>query len=182
MKQKIAVIYSSKYGTTKKYANWIAEELSAEIFDVKSVKIGQLLNFSTIIYGGGLYAGGISGISFLTKNYNQISEKNIILYTCSLADVNNIENTNNIKENLKKVLSTEMQQNIQIFHLRGGIDYTNLGFVHKSLMALLHKSISKKDIATLSNENKQFLATYGKTVDFTDRNSIDPLLTYINRL
>lgn len=32
---KIEIIYRSKYGTTKRYAKWIADELSADLYDSK---------------------------------------------------------------------------------------------------------------------------------------------------
>jgi len=35
---KTLVIYSSKYGHTKKYAEWLAEDLSADICDDKNLK------------------------------------------------------------------------------------------------------------------------------------------------
>ena len=35
---KTLVIYKSKYGSTKQYAEWIAEELDCEAVDAKSVK------------------------------------------------------------------------------------------------------------------------------------------------
>ena len=34
---KTVVIYKSRTGFTKKYAEWISEELSADIFDVSKV-------------------------------------------------------------------------------------------------------------------------------------------------
>ena len=61
------VIYKSKYGSTKDYAMWIAEELGCEAKDAKSVKVLDLLAYDTIIYGGGLYAEIIAGVSLITK-------------------------------------------------------------------------------------------------------------------
>jgi flavodoxin len=47
-------MYFSKYGSTKKYAEWIAEELNGDIFDIKNVKNSSLDDYSTIILGSGL--------------------------------------------------------------------------------------------------------------------------------
>lgn len=52
--KKVVVIYGSKYGTTEKYAKWISEELNCDLFSYKSIKKDNLLNYDTIIYGGGL--------------------------------------------------------------------------------------------------------------------------------
>ena len=36
---KVLVIYSSKYGSTKKYADWIKEELNGDFFEVDKIKL-----------------------------------------------------------------------------------------------------------------------------------------------
>lgn len=179
---KIVVIYESKYGTTKKYAEWIADALSCDLFERKSIAPSKLADYDTIIYGGGLYAGGVSGIGLLTKNFNMICEKHIVLFTCGLADPTDLENVSHIREGLSKILSKEMQEKIKIFHLRGGIDYSKLHFIHKSMMAMLHTMIKKKDYDSLRNEDKEMLATYGQAVDFTDKESISPIIAYVEKL
>ena len=50
------VIYKSKYGSTKAYAEWIAEELSCSAVDVKSIKVEDILGYDVIVYGCCLYA------------------------------------------------------------------------------------------------------------------------------
>ena len=83
---KCLVTYASKYGSTKKYAQWIAEALSCDLRDSKAVNGTRLAQYDIIIHGGGLYAGGLSGINTIVKNFNTISGKEIILFSCGLAD------------------------------------------------------------------------------------------------
>lgn len=173
------VIYSSKYGTTKKYAQWLAEELDCEFFDYKKVKTKDLLKYDNIIYGGALYAGGVSGIKFLIKSFESIKDKRIVLFTCGLSDPNNEENINNITNNLYKVITSEMKEKIKVFHLRGGIDYSKLGFIHKTMMSMLVNTIKDKPIEELNSESKEMLETYGKVVDFTDKTTIEPIVSYV---
>lgn len=173
------VIYESKYGSTRRYAEWIAGALSCPVLEKRSVHPASLAEYDTIIYGGGLYAGGVSGISLLTKNYDSIKEKNLVLFTCGVADPKDKNNVSHIREGLSKVLTPDMMNRIQIFHLRGGIDYSRLNFVHKSMMAMLHKVMVSKDPSELTEEDRMMLDTYGKKVDFCDQNSIDPLVRYV---
>ena len=65
---KTIVVYKTKYGSTKSYAQWIAEDLGCNFVDAKDIKIDELLQYDTIIYGGGLYAEIINGVSLITKN------------------------------------------------------------------------------------------------------------------
>jgi flavodoxin len=75
---KTVVIYKSKTGFTKKYAEWISEELSADIFDVSKVTINMLTAYDTVIYGGGLYAVGINGVKLITKNLDKLKDKKVV--------------------------------------------------------------------------------------------------------
>lgn len=64
---KIVVIYQSKTGFTKKYAEWIAKTLSADIFEAEKVNIHILETYDTIIYGGSLHIVG----HYWRKNNNR---------------------------------------------------------------------------------------------------------------
>lgn len=178
---KVVVIYESKYGYTKRYAEWIAKALSCPLFERKQFHPKDFSKYELIIYGGGLYAGGVSGIKLLTQNWNILSGKKVILFTCGLADPNEPENVSSIRKSLSKVLTKEMLAHMHLFHLRGGIEYSRLNFVHKTMMSMLRKMLLKKDSHELNEEASQLLATYGKCVDLTDRESIRPLVEYAVR-
>ena len=57
---KTIVIYKSKTGFVRKYAEWIAEDLLADIFEVSKVNINMLAKYDTVIFGGSLHAVGIN--------------------------------------------------------------------------------------------------------------------------
>ena len=58
----IAVVYCSRYGSTKQYAQWLAEDLGADLYDVRRVYKEKLETYDTIVFGGGLYYGVINEI------------------------------------------------------------------------------------------------------------------------
>lgn len=174
--KKTVVIYCSKYGATKQYARWIAAALSCDLLEQHTVRPDDLDRYDTIIYGGGLYAGGVSGIKLLTKNADRLQQKNLLLFTCGIADPKDEDNVKHIRQALNKILPLQLQNRIQLFHLRGSIDYKRLGLVHRMMMAMLRKMIAKKDPNTLREEDRQLLATYGQTIDFTDQSSIQPIV------
>ncbi len=63
----ILVLYQSKYGATKKYAEWLSQALSCDMVETKAATIEQAAKYDVIILGGGVYATGVAGISFLKK-------------------------------------------------------------------------------------------------------------------
>lgn len=47
--KKTAVIYKSEYGSTKKYAQWIAEELGADLLEAAKTKAAELRGYDIIL-------------------------------------------------------------------------------------------------------------------------------------
>ena len=57
MNKEIIIIYGSCYGTTKKYAEELSGRLDCEAVSYEN--INDINSYKTIIYMGGLYAGGV---------------------------------------------------------------------------------------------------------------------------
>ena len=175
---KTVVIYKSKTGFAKKYAEWIAEELVADIFDVSRVDSNILTAYDTVIYGGGLYAVGINGVKYITQNLDELKDKKVIVFATGMSPFREEA----ISEVRNKNFTSEEQKHIQFFYLRGGIDYSKLKPFYKVLMTLLKwkiewKTKSKKEITT---DERGILASYDKPVDFTRKKNIDEIITYVN--
>ena len=47
------------------------------------------------------------------------------------------------------------------------------------MMAMLQHMLAKKDPATLRVEDQQLLDTYGNDVNFIDRSTIQPILSFV---
>lgn len=178
----IVVVYQSKYGASEQYAKWIAESLACDIYEATKMTAKDLLRYDTIIYGGGLYAIGVNGIKLISKNIDQLADKTLVLFTCGLADPNDPVNTANIRQGLTKVFTPAMLERIKLFHLRGGMDYAKLSLVHRGMMGMMHAKIAKKDPDTLLEEDKELLRTYGKSVDFKDKATSQPLVDYVKSI
>ncbi len=76
------VLYSSISGYTKKYAKWIAEELKAEIYDIRQKKIEKLSNYDLIIFGGSLHASGINGVETIKEKLHSLANKKDNNFCC----------------------------------------------------------------------------------------------------
>lgn len=75
------VVYYSRYGSTERYARWIAEELDADLIPAGKCRFRDLEPYDTIVYGGGIYSGGIRGIELITKNwYKGLNEKRVLCF------------------------------------------------------------------------------------------------------
>lgn len=168
---KTVVVYKSKYGATKKYAEWIASELKADVFEFSTIASDKLQEYSTIVFGGGVYAGSINGIKIISKNINELKDKNIVIFTCGMANPKNEAEIKGIKENLNVVFA-EMKNSVSFFHLRGSIDFGELSFGHKLIMSMVIKILRKNDPEAFS----------GKNIDFIDKTTIAPIVEYCKNL
>lgn len=172
--KKSIVIYKSKYGSTKRYAEWISNKLDADLFEVSKVKKETLSQYETIIFGGALYAGGINGISFIRKNFEILKEKKLIVFVVGVSPV---ENKKDLEEVINKNFTPEMQGCIQVGYLRGALDYTKLSFKHRVMMWGLKQFLSKQK--ELTEDQRVVLDTYGKTMNFIDQESIQSVIRLI---
>lgn len=131
------IIYGSHYGTTKLYADKMSER--THIKKISYQQVQDLNQYQVIIYVGALYAGGVLGLSKTMKKIKEPRNVKIMIITVGLADPNDEINEKNIRGNIKKQISQEIYDRVQIYHLRGGIDYSKLSFQHKTLMKSLYR-------------------------------------------
>ncbi|MEG1858758.1 MAG: flavodoxin domain-containing protein [Christensenellaceae bacterium] len=160
------VIYKSEYGATKQYAQWIAQQLSCELKDEKEAKKEKdLSKYDTIIYGGGIYAGGIKGVKIMTKNFQTIKNKKLIVFTVGLTPIEAKDIYDGVE---KSNFTKEMRESIKIYHLLGSIDYAKLSGVHAMMMKAANKMLRKKE----------GMEQAGKSRDFVNVQSASPLVEF----
>jgi len=170
---KTVVVYKSISGFTKKYAEWIAEELEAELLRLKKIDIDILLKYDMIIYGGSLHAAGISGVSIIKDNLNKLRGKNIIVFATGASP----SKESTVSEVRDSNFSAEEQKQIQFYYFRGGFDFNKLNLINKILMTLLKWKMKLKRDRT--SDEKGMLGAYSKPMDFTKKENTKELLEYV---
>ena len=164
------ILYGSQYGTAKKYAEEFGKRTQTEV--KRYDEIDDINCYDTIIYFGALYAGGVLGMKKTFGKLLSAEGKKIIIATVGLADPADGENINTIKKGMKRQLSKELFEHAHILHLRGGIDYSCLGFKHKTMMAMLYKKAIGLPEEKKTADAKAMIETYNKKVDFVDFSSL----------
>lgn len=173
---RTVVIYRSISGFTKKYAEWIAEDLKADIFNSIEINNEKLSDYSVIIFGGSLHAVGINGIKIIKKNLHRLSDKKIIVFAVG-ASLPRKEVLDEVKNNN---FSPGEQKKIKFYYLRGGFDYSKLDLKNKILMKLLQIRLRLKRNRT--PDEIGMLAAYSKPMDFTKKENVKKLVDYACRL
>lgn len=169
------IIYKTKYGSTKKYAEWIKEELNCKITDAKDITAGELDNYDTIIYGGGLYAEVINGVSLITKNIDRLKDKKIAIYTTGITPIDCTDYYDKLV--IEKNFKEGVPENIKIFNFTGKMVINELSVVHRTALKTLKKIMSSKKEPT--EMEKLLVELCDADGDFTDRSQIVDLVAYI---
>ena len=174
---KTMVVYKSKYGSTKQYAEWIAEAIGCEAKDAKGVKIEELEACDAIVYGGGLYAEVIAGVNLITKHFDKLQDKKIAVFTTGITPMEYREYYD--KMVLEKNFTSEMAKKIRIFNYPGKMILKELSLPHRAALISLKKIMSGKENPT---EMEQLLVKLcDADGDFSDKSLITELVEYIKQ-
>lgn len=168
------VVYRSTSGFTKKYAEWIAEELKADIFDAKKTDAETIAKYDVVIFGGSLHAVGINGLKLIKNHLPLFSGKKVIVYAVGASP----QRENVLNEVKEHNFSPEMAD-VALFYLQGGFNYSKLDFTNKVLMALFW--VRLKLLRKRTSDEKGMLAAYSKPLDCTRKENIKPLIEYAKK-
>lgn len=168
------ILYQSKYGATKQYAKWLADQTGFSMVETKKADIEQIKVFDTVILGGGIYASGIAGLSFLRKHMDVLQDKKLVVFCVGASPFEKTAFQEIVKHNMKDAL-----QNIPCFYCRGAWDLEKMSFVDRTLCKLLQKSVAKKSYNELETWQKALAEAGNQSCDWTDPAYLKPILQYL---
>lgn len=176
--QNMVVIYQSKYGWTERYAEWIAEALQCDLRENKKMTIEDLAPYDTIIYGAGIYAGIVAGTKrlFNKDNKEALSGKTMVLFSVGINNPADAKNMYNIRTSLGQQITDFILVDMQLFHLRGGIDYKKLSWLDRARLGFVQRFFKNYKIF------KAGMANHGKPVDMISKAAIEPIVAHIKGL
>jgi len=165
------VLYQSKYGATKRYADWISEETGFDCIETKGAKIEVVKQYDTIILGGGIYASSIAGLSFLKKHMNELRGKRIVVFCDGASPYDEKAFEQIVAHNMKDALT-----GIPCFYCRGAWDMGHMNMVDRNLCRMLRKAVMKKDPKEYELWEKALMEAGEEKCDWTDKSYIAPIL------
>ena len=133
---RILIIYHSKTGFSKRYAQWLAEELNGRTLPFRDRKSADLTEYDTIILTGGLYAGQMSGLKWLKKQLPALAGKRLAAVAVGCAPIG----IPGQAESMAQLFGGTPE--IQGFYCQGGLDYEHMGAVDRAMMAALRAALS----------------------------------------
>ena len=169
------VIYTSRRGSTKQYAEWIAEELGSDIVTFEESKKMDLRQYDLVIYGGWIRGSGIVNFDVFKKRLTRDILDKMIVFGVGIANesVGNYQQVYDI--NYKKI-SRDGGKNPTLYILSGAYDPDKIDGMDKMLMAVMKKVLISGSTADASAEARTMRDRIENGVDLVKRENINTLV------
>jgi menaquinone-dependent protoporphyrinogen IX oxidase len=167
MSSSIIVLYLTKYGSTKRYAEWIAEETGADIRAIPEFDASHLLKYEIVILGSSAYFGRLRCRKFLKKNWHILKEKRTAVF-----GVTGIP-PDDPRQNLifSRSFPAHIRKAIGYYPLRGAFYYPGLTFVDKLFMSGPRIRFQIRWWLTRDKRVKDLLNRFYSPLDWTSKSS-----------
>ena len=173
---KTIIVYSSQTGFTKRYAQWLAEELGAELLTLAEAKKQSSEFFDSaeeIIYGGWVMGGKVVQSEWRKGKLPAWKGKKLVLF-CVGACPNEIPE---VEEALRNVLTDEEGKYAKAFYCQGGLSYEKMKLPSRLAMKAFAAMIKKKKNAT--EQDKKMGEMISHSYDISDKKYIMPIVKYL---
>ena len=192
--QRTIVLYTSKYGAAVTYARWIAEALGCQALPLAGFSKKELQDYDTVIYGGGVQAGGVRGLEPFTKwikgdlKLRQMAKRGTIseaeaagsgafdrqyyIFAVGIS-LDSEENRLQLRDiNFDK----DWLRELPCFFLPGAFDPAKLTGVDKAIIKVATKMFQDKPKAQAAAEDAQVLRYFETGCDLIDRTRTTALI------
>lgn len=173
---KTVIIFQSKYGSTRRYAQWLAEMTKGDVFSINDFDGVRLKHYQTVIFGSFTHMGKIQSIDFIKRYWPMLKDKTVIVFaTSGTPSVGSKERTI-IEQNLPDAA----RGRVACFPLPGAYSYHQLDWKDKLLMNGSRWKLLFRWYFTKDPEASQNLRNFYVPQDWTSKDALIPLLTFLN--
>ena len=163
---KGAIIYKTKYGATKQYAEWLGAELSLPIIESDDLIEGELKHYDFLLLGTPVYIGKFKIAKWLKRNVKNLIKKKVFLFVVAGTSVEETETRSQI---ILDNVPQEIKPYCEIYFLKGRVKHSSLSFSDRLLLkmaAAFEKDPAKKRV-------------YIEDMDGVKRESLEAILSAV---
>ncbi|CAM3938380.1 flavodoxin domain-containing protein [Helcobacillus massiliensis] len=182
--RSVAILFASCYGHTRRYADWLTEQLQAtgctvRLIDARAAEdpVGLLAGaegiLDVIIGLGGNYGGSVQGMGAFADAVRARPDARALFATVAWASPTQTETIRKLHE---KAIPADIAPRVTAFHLRGGIDHPRLSLKHRTKMLALKTYLMSKPESARTEDDRETLQFWGQTKDFTDPAALEPIV------
>ena len=173
---KTLVVYTSQTGFTQRYAEWLAEEMEADVLDLKEAQKKDAAFFEAyeaIVYGGWAMAGTVTKVKWFLDKASSWKDKRLAVFCVGGSPNDNPD----VEVFLKRALTDEQRQYIKAFYCQGGFNYDKMNTASKLAMKMFVSALKKKKNQT--EDEKTMVKMIATSYDISDVKYIEPIVSYL---
>ena len=173
----LAVVYATKYGHTKQYADWMKEEAGADIFVSTSFTPTKALEYKAVVFAGGVYGDKILIMDWLKKNLGQVNVNKIIIAAVSWYCNDSEEaKARLIAENYPE----QFKNVVPLVVINSGIDKKKTSVMDKAQLLAAQSAINKHEVRSADDINA--LAIIKGYSDSTSKDNLKSLIAAVQNV
>jgi hypothetical protein len=163
---RLAICYAGKFGSTRQYAQWLAEATGAPVFDLGR-EDPDLTDYDALILGSSIIVMKPTIKDWLTDNWPRLRDKHVLLFTVSGTEPGHP----NLDRWLHNHLPAEILDSVDYVPLRGRLHIPELPWLVRT--SLWIGSLIESDPMAKRRMREGF--------DFMDRSSLDLILEWVEK-
>lgn len=171
---KTLILYCSKTGNTKTYAEDLAKAVDGDVYPLKKLKPKKWLEYDTIVFGGWIMGGSIQGLDKFLQSWDLISDKNVIVFADGMGVPDSATRASLVEQNVLDIY------HIRFYQLRGSFDFKKIKFPYNFL---LNNTLIQMQKDPKQAETAKALEYFKETpLEYYDHEKMDRMISVIRSL
>lgn len=173
----IAIVYISKCGHTKQYAEWLKDELNCDLYVGDKIDFSRLLSYKLIVFASGVYNDKIQIMDIIKKNISAINvQRTAVMVSTWYANDSLTAKNMLIDGNYPDAFKNR----VPLYVLNSGIDKKKISAVDNVKLLAAQLSIEKHE--DRSSDDINSLAIIKGYSDQTSKENLDFVVAGIKEL
>lgn len=160
---KTLIIYHSKTGMTKRYAEWIQAELNCKMIPWKEARKTDLSGYERIIFGSSFHAGMILALKPFLQKVDSGAQQ-VMVFATGASPASSPEIAKALEQNIT-------DDRIRTFYFQSGLCYEKMGLLDRLMMTGFRSMVKKQE-----GEASQTYQMISHSYDLCDQAAIAPLV------
>ncbi len=178
---KVAVVYCSQTGFTRKYAEWLAEDVGCKAVPYADRGRIDLNEIDALVFCSWFHAASIKGAKWLKGAMREHPGLRVVVLTTGATPMPcEAWPAFMFEEAFRRTFPGAAYPNLPHFYCHGGFDYDRLGTPDKVAMRMFFKVKAKA--AETDPEAAGMLRVMGDGFDGTRREYLDPVLDCMRKM
>ncbi len=177
--QNCAIVYYSKHGATKQYADWLSEDLQCDLIKVNDFKPALAQKYDILVFCSGVYAGKLTIAETVKKYYSDIKDKKVVVFAVGVMPYKE-----ELIEDLLRANLNFARGKIPFFFCRGEWNRSTWSIGDQIFYNTLWNKKNKQTMFSTSKDLVAFFDYINTSEDrnFIDRKYLDPIIAHIKSL